>query len=252
MFSNDSDDGALRRPPHLARGDALFLDFDGTLVDLAGSPEEVRVAPEVPRLLTAASDWLGGALAVVSGRPVADLLRLLHPFAGAIAGQHGIELRRGDGRLWQRPRDPVLARSRAPLAELAARHRGVRLEDKGGTIALHYRQAPGQGPAVRAAVRRAALASAGRLRAMEGKRVVELMPRGIGKGGAIAAIAAEPPFRGRTPVFIGDDVTDEDGFAMIERLGGISIRVGFGPSGARYRLADAGDVTSWLARSIGG
>ncbi|HVC50397.1 MAG TPA: trehalose-phosphatase [Stellaceae bacterium] len=247
MFS----DAALRRPPDLACDDALFLDFDGTLVELAATPDSVRVAPEVPRLLAALSDWLGGAVAVVSGRPVADLLRLLAPFSGVMAGQHGSELRHGDGRLSRRKRDPALTRNHAALARLAARHRGVMLEDKGNTLALHYRQAPGFGAACRAAVRRAALASAGRLRAIDGKRVIELMPRGVGKGAAIAALSAAPPFHGRTPVFVGDDVTDEDGFAAIERLGGISIRVGAGPSAARYRLADEHDVAAWLAQSIG-
>ncbi|MGH7092869.1 MAG: trehalose-phosphatase, partial [Stellaceae bacterium] len=232
MFRND----ALCRPPRLTCGDALFLDFDGTLVDLAPTPDSVRVATEVPRLLIALSDWLDGALALVSGRPVADLLRLLAPFSGVMAGQHGIELRYGDGRLSRRKRDPALVRSYPALARLAARHRGMMLEDKGGTLALHYRQAPGFGAACRAAVRRAALASAGRLRAIDGKRVIELVPRGIGKGAAIVALTAAPPFHGRTPVFVGDDITDEDGFAAIERLGGISIRVGAGPSAARYRL----------------
>jgi trehalose 6-phosphate phosphatase len=242
--------GGLPVPPALHRDNALFLDFDGTLVDIAAAPDLVRVAPELPHLLGSLADLLDGSLALVSGRSLDELTGLLASFSGAMAGQHGSERRRSDGSVLKSPVPPALARAARVMADFAERHPGVMLEDKGGSLALHYRQAPWLAAACGALVRRVVDFSGAALKAIDGKMVVELMPRTTGKGQAIAAFLAEPPFRGRVPVFVGDDVGDEQGFAVVDRLGGISVRVGAGPTAARHRLADVGDVLAWLAQSV--
>jgi trehalose 6-phosphate phosphatase len=167
-----------------------------------------------------------------------------------MAGQHGYERRRSDGSILRSPVPPALARAAPVMADFAEQHPGVMLEEKGGSLALHYRQAPSLAAACGALVRRVLDASRGALKAIDGKMVVELMAGTAGKGQAITAFLAEPPFRGRMPVFVGDDSGDEEGFAVVDRLGGISVRVGAGPTVARHRLADAGDVMAWLARSV--
>jgi trehalose 6-phosphate phosphatase len=242
--------GWLPVPPLLRRDHALFLDFDGTLVDIVAAPDLVRVAPELPPLLGLIADFLGGSLALVSGRALDDLVRLLAPFSGAMAGQHGRERRRSDGSVLSSPVPPALARAATMLADFAQQHPGVMLEDKGGTLALHYRQAPSLAAGCHERVRRVVDASGGALKAIDGKMVVELMPGNAGKGQAIAVFLAEPPFKGRMPVFVGDDSGDEEGFVVVDRLGGISVHVGAGPTAARHRLADVAEVLAWLARSV--
>jgi trehalose 6-phosphate phosphatase len=241
--------GELPAPPALCRYNALFLDFDGTLVEIAPAPDLVRVAPELPYLLGEVADLLDGSLALVSGRPLDELAGLLTPFSGAIAGQHGRERRRSDGRVLRFPVPPALARAAPVMADFAERHPGVMLEDKGGSLALHYRQAPWLAAACGALVRHLVDASGGALKAIDGKMVVELMSRSAGKGQAIASFLVEPPFLGRVPVFVGDDVGDEEGFAVVDRLDGISVHVGDGPTMARHRLAAVGDVLAWLAQA---
>jgi trehalose 6-phosphate phosphatase len=236
-------------PPPLRAGDALFLDFDGTLVSLADAPQRVYVAPEVPRCLDALSRRLDGAVAIVSGRTVADLRRRLKPWDGPIVGQHGLEIRHADARLVRR----AVAPAEFPgLARFAATHPGVMLEHKGATVALHYRHAPDLAAAAVDAAVAAVNGAAGNWRIVEGKMVVELVPRGIGKGAAILELLREPPFRGRRPVFAGDDRTDEDGFATVTAEGGVAVRVGPGASAASYRLADVAAVLAWLGREEGG
>jgi trehalose 6-phosphate phosphatase len=237
-------------PPPLRRDQALFLDFDGTLVEIAPAPSLVRVPAELPHLLGELADRLGGAVAVVSGRPLDELVRMLAPFAGGIAGDHGLERRYGDGNVTRCLTHPELERFRPLAADFATRHDGVLLEDKGASLALHYRQAPSLASRCHALVRRAAQASNGALAAVAGKMVIELMPRSGGKGRAIADFLADAPFHGRLPVFIGDDTTDEDGFAAVDRLGGISIHVGGGATIARHNLATVGEVWAWLARGL--
>jgi trehalose 6-phosphate phosphatase len=238
-------------PPLLRRDQALFLDFDGTLVAIAPSPDLVRVAPELPDLLRALSLMLDGAIALVSGRTVDDLARLVAPFSGALAGQHGLERRSLDGTVIRSPAEPTLAPIRREFARFAAMHHGVFLEDKGCGLALHYRQAPALASACKTLVQRVAEAGGDAFTFIDGKMVAELTPRQGGKGRAIATFLAETPFHGRMPVFVGDDTTDEDGFAVINDLGGASIHVGEGATAARYRLADVGDVLAWLDASLG-
>jgi trehalose 6-phosphate phosphatase len=167
-----------------------------------------------------------------------------------MAGQHGRESRRSDGSVLRSSVPSALARAAPMLADFAQQHPGMMLEDKGGTLALHYRQTPSLAAACRELVHRVVDASGGELKAIDGKMVVELMPGTAGKGQAIAVFLAEPPFRGRKPVFVGDDSGDEDGFVVINRAGGISVRVGAGPSAARHRLADVAEVLAWLAQSV--
>jgi trehalose 6-phosphate phosphatase len=237
-------------PPPLHRDHALFLDFDGTLVEIAPGPGLVRVPAELPALLDELADRLGGAIAVVSGRPLDELARMLAPFAGGIAGDHGLERRYGGGKVTRCLTHPELDRYRPLVADFAARHEGVLIEDKGGSLALHYRQAPSLGQRCRAIVEQAAQASNGALAAMGGKMVIELVPRSADKGRAITDFLADAPFRGRLPVFIGDDTTDEDGFAVVNRLGGISVHVGGGATIAHYNLAAVPDVLTWLDRGL--
>jgi len=227
---------------------ALFLDFDGTLVDFAPRPDEVRPAPGLASVLGRAAEALGGALAVVTGRPIREIDHWLDASVAAVAGVHGAERRSVDGRVaasaGASPPPGEAARARARLAAVADAHRGVVFEDKGCAFALHYRAAPERREACVDAVK--ALESPA-FEVLGGAAVVELRSRGVHKGAAIAAFMAEPPFTGRTPVFAGDDVTDEDGFRTVNDMGGVSVLAGPDrPTGARHRLPDVGSVIAWL------
>ncbi|HZN85701.1 MAG TPA: trehalose-phosphatase [Burkholderiales bacterium] len=228
---------------------ALFLDVDGTLLEHAARPDAVRVAAPVHQLLEALRLATRGALALISGRAIDDIDALFAPLRLPVAGQHGAERRDAAGRLHrhQGAAEPV-RRAAARLGAFAARHAGLVFEDKGHNLALHYRQAPAAAQAAQAALRAAALELGGDYEVLEGKMVVELKPAGRDKGRAIAEFMAEAPFAGRTPVFIGDDVTDEFGFGVVNRLDGHSVKVGPGASAARHRLADAAAVREQLAQ----
>ncbi|WP_372069808.1 trehalose-phosphatase (plasmid) [Tistrella mobilis] len=231
---------------------ALFLDVDGCLVDIAPTPDAVVVEPGLPALLDRLTARFGGALALVSGRPLAELEQLFHPARPAAAGQHGLEWR-GRPPL---PRPEGFEALDAPLQAFAEAHPGVLLERKSHGFALHYRAAPAAGAGALALACRLAATTAPELRVMPGKMVVELRMAGADKGTAIRAFMEAPPFRGRVPVFAGDDVTDEDGFAMVNAMGGHSIRVGpdIGTghgappaSAARWTVPDAPGFRRWLA-----
>ena len=246
----------MTRPPRLDRSSALFIDIDGTLLEIAPRPELVRVPPGLADLLGRLTQTHEGALAVVSGRSLADLDRLLQPWQGAAAGVHGAERRSADGSriesretVADRAAATALDRLRPSLAGLAETWPGAWLEDKGRTLALHYRVIPDKEQEIREAVARLAQPENDALRLIAGKLVVELQPRHHGKGGAIAAFLAEPPFHGRRPVFIGDDATDEDGFTEVNRRGGVSIRVGapLAASAAVHYLSSVSEVLDWLA-----
>jgi trehalose 6-phosphate phosphatase len=234
---------------------ALFLDVDGTLLEIAPRPELVQVPDGVPSLLIRLSAEREGALALVSGRPLVQLDRLFQPWQGAAAGLHGLERRRADGMLdCAADSDSAAALDclRPKLAALAADGTGLMLEDKGATLALHYRATPEREPEIRAIVEVLHREIASALRLIPGKMVVEFQPRSADKGRAIAAFLTEPPFLGRRPVFVGDDTTDEDGFAEIRRRGGIAIRVGHfdGATAANYRLPTVEAVLVWLAGRV--
>ncbi len=231
---------------------ALFLDVDGTLLEIAPRPDLVRVPEGLPSLMIRLSAQRDGALALISGRPLAQLDRLFQPWQGAAAGLHGLERRRADGILdclVDGDSAAALDRLRPKLAALTADGTGLILEDKGGTLALHYRAAPQRAPEIRAVVEALHRENASALRLIAGKMVVEFQPSSVDKGRAIAAFLAEPPFRGRRPVFVGDDTTDEDGFTEIRRRGGIAVRVGLfdHATTANYRLPSVEAVLAWLA-----
>lgn len=244
----------LPAPPRPKAQAALFLDVDGTLLEIAPRPDLVRVPRRLPVLLTALAARRGGALALVSGRSLADLDRLFPSWRGAAAGLHGLERRDAEGGLVRVADSAALAalgRLRAPLAEFVQARPGLLLEDKGETIALHYRDRPQAEAELRAFADSLVRASGAVLRLIAGKKVVEFQPRAANKGAAIAAFLAAPPFCGRCPVFLGDDVTDEDGFAVVNRQGGISVRIGApAVTAARYRLDSVTAALHWLAGLI--
>ncbi len=234
-------------PPPLGRDAALFLDFDGTLVALAATPEAIEVPPALVALLSDLSDQLGGALAVVSGRQIDSIDRFLAPLRLPAAGEHGVQRRNADGHTHeQAPPDllPVLDIAN----ELARVHEGLLVERKHAAVALHYRLAPQLEAVCRDAMSRA-IAGNAQLELMHGKFVFEIKPAGINKGVAIDAFMREAPFAGRTPVFAGDDTTDESGFALVQPRGGIAIKVGSGPSLALHRLESPRAVYEWLVQA---
>lgn len=238
--------------PALDREAALFLDVDGTLLEIAPRPDEVRVPAGLPDLLERRAGERGGALALVSGRALADIDALFRPWQGAAAGLHGLERRRADLSL-DRALDPeaagALDRLRPQFALLARRIRGLLVEDKGATIALHYRAVPERAAEVIAAVESLRHPA---LREILGKMVIEFQPRIRNKGAAVAAFLAEPPFIGRLPVYLGDDTTDEDAFAEINRRGGVSVLVGPArATAAMRRLPSVASVLDWLFASDG-
>ena len=234
--------------------DALFLDFDGTLVEIAPTPSSIRAAPYLPDLLERLEARLDGALALVTGRPVAEVDLFLAPYRPAVAGVHGRDLRLP--RTGERFREPVdtaaMVEARRRLETLAALYPGTLLEDKGESVALHYRNAsPEAGEAVRAAALAAVEAGGGALKLLPGKMVAELMPAGVDKGVAIERLLARAPFAGRTPVFVGDDVTDEAGFLVTKRLGGLGIKIGGGTTtAAGCYLPDVQALHAWLRRAV--
>ena len=226
---------------------AFFLDVDGTLLEHAEHPQAVHVSAELRGLLERLLGATEGAVALISGRSVEDIERLFAPLAVAIGGQHGTERRSASGALHrQSPPLEQMGRAAAELVRLTAAHEGLVFENKGMTLALHFRRAPG----LAALVAREMYAIADRLgdafELQAGKLVYEIKPSGKDKGSAIAEFMAEMPFRGRTPVFVGDDLTDEQGFAVVNKLGGHSVKVGSGVSRARFSLANASAVHAWL------
>ena len=229
--------------------DALFLDFDGTLVEIVDRPNAVVVDPALPGILARLRERLGGALALVSGRSVATLDGFLAPFAGDAAGLHGVEYRVG-GRFF--PCDPgghpALRRGVERLHAAVAGWPGVLVEDKGCSVALHWRLAPDHAEDARSLMMGLAAELGAAYRIQAGKAVAEILPASSGKGPAIARLMAEAPYRGRRPVFIGDDLTDENGFAVVNDLGGLSVRIGGGDTIAGARLPDPAALLAVLPR----
>lgn len=226
---------------------ALFLDVDGTLLEIAAAPAAVRVPQRVIDVLASLDERLSGAFALVSGRLIVDVDRLFAPLRLAVAGAHGAERRAASGRLQRRDDSLALAPAKRLLTEWSALHPGTLLEDKGSALALHYRQAPAHEAAARHIVADALLAAGPEFHSQEGKKVLEIRADGVGKGQAIAAFMGEQPFVGRLPVFVGDDLTDEAGFETVNRLGGHSIAVGVArATHATWHLADEASVLDWL------
>jgi trehalose 6-phosphate phosphatase len=238
-------------PPPPASDWALFLDIDGTLLTHAETPDAVYVDDALRALLEQLRSLCGGALALVSGRAVDDVDALFAPLVLPVAGQHGVERRDATGVRHRLPFPEEHLRQVAQrFAAFKARHPGIVFEDKGHNLALHYRLAPQLEREVRALVEHAVADLGGDFELQAGKMVVELKPGGHDKGSAIATFMAEAPFAGRTPVFIGDDLTDEFGFTTVQRLGGHAVKVGEGETVADWRLADVAAVRAWLAGAV--
>ena len=242
-----------RFPPAPSFDWAYFLDVDGTLLDIADTPNAVYVDTAMLDLIARLYRESGGAMALVSGRAISDLEKLLGTLRLPLAGQHGLERRDAAGRLWMHAAPPAAKCAiKEALAPVLQRHPGLLLEDKGLTLALHYRLAPHLASYAHRLMGRLAEDAGAGLEVQLGKRVAEVKPSGIDKGTAVAEYLLESPFKGRRPVFIGDDLNDEHGFAEVNKLDGISIKVGNGVSCARYRLPDVAAVRRWLGNELKG
>lgn len=228
---------------------AYFLDVDGTLIEIAETPEAVAVPSRTIDIVRDLSVATGGAVALVSGRPIATLDHLFHPLRLPTAGLHGLELRDAGGKA---ELSAVAPAELGPLAEkltqFSLAHPGVLIEHKGLTVALHYRSAPGAADAAVALAEQLAIEYRGIFALQRGKKVMEFRPPGAHKGDVVRSFMAQAPFAGRRPVFIGDDVTDEDGFADVNTRDGISIRIGEqADTAAQWRIADVPALIDWLA-----
>jgi len=230
---------------------AFFLDVDGTLLDIADAPDLVRVDARVRDVLGGLERASAGAVALVSGRSIADLDALFAPLRLPAAGLHGAERRDAAGRLHLHPVDPRLDSVRAGLRAWSQAHSGTLVEDKGAAIALHYRGALASEAEARSLVERLVQGLGDGFVMQEGKCVLEIKPSGVSKATAIREFLDEIPFSGHVPVFVGDDITDEDGFEAVSSVGGLAIAVGDRPSRhARYRLPEVASVLDWLGRYV--
>lgn len=236
-------------PRLLTDRSALFLDFDGTLADLARQPDAVQVHPTLVALLNSLHQRLDGALALVTGRAREDLEPMLaSPWPWPAAFEHGaVRLSVHGGLASTRPEG--LARAIGAAERLVAQHSGLLLEHKQTSMALHFRLAPTLEALCVDTLARAVAHDPG-LQLLRGKAVVEVKSSRVSKGLAIEAFMQEAPFAGRVPVFAGDDVTDEAGFDVVQRLGGQGIKVGDGPTRARHRCPDPDTLRVWLAESL--
>ncbi len=235
-------------PPALPEHCALFLDVDGTLVGFRDDPDAVALPKGGLETMIQLVARLEGALAVVSGRPLAALDRIFAPLTLPAAGMHGQELRGAANT--RRVVPAAMAELRREATVLAHRYPGVRVEDKGGALALHWRAAPRAAAALQALATRF-LPRLDGYRSQPGDQVLELVPADVDKGGAVRKLLEQPPFADRTPVFVGDDLTDEYGFEAVNSLGGWSVLVGPRPnSHAMYALADVSAVHAWLRSNL--
>lgn len=233
--------------PPFAPNRAFFLDVDGTLLELADNPDEVMVSPGLIEVLSQLYRANGGAVALISGRTIRDLDRLFAPLQMPAAGQHGLERRdHGGGLHYHHELDERLDSVRERLQRFVETNPGVLLEDKGFSLAVHYRRAPDKENQAAVLIRELMSGVGDDFHILKGKMVFEIKPGGRNKGMAIEEFMQESPFRHRTPVFIGDDITDEDGFAVVNNLGGYSIKVGEGDSAAGWHLDKPSRVLDYL------
>ncbi|MGQ3070367.1 MAG: trehalose-phosphatase [Ferrovibrionaceae bacterium] len=231
---------------------ALFVDIDGTLLELADRPDTVVVPAGLAGLLHRLYDRLDGALALVTGRPLVDVAWLFPEFKGDAAGLHGAEWRCGGAKaaIHQDPK-PLLAIAKR-FEALAIAHPGLLVEHKGPSVALHYRHVPKAAVLVEAAMTAAMVELGPGWQLIAGKAVFEILPAAASKGQAIDRFLDHQPYAGRKPAFLGDDVTDESGFAAVLNHGGLAIKVGPGDSRAPYRLPSVTAVHHWLRQLAGG
>jgi len=234
--------------PAIDSRSALFLDVDGTLLDLAHTPDAVVVPKDLQQALVRLHEELNGALAFVSGRSLLTIDRLFSPLRTAAIGCHGAEVRGADGKV-RALCGPVANDIRALFHDLTKRHPGVILEDKFFTLALHYRLAPEARPGLVAALEQhAELLAAEGIVLMAGKSVIEARMAGIDKGVGFRALIAEKPFAGRRALFGGDDTTDLDVFRILPELGGVGFSVGRHFPGVEHAFASPRAVRQWLVR----
>lgn len=232
-------------PPDLDRKSALFLDLDGTLLEIAATPELVVVPPALPALLAHLHHQLDGAVAIVSGRPMGQIDRLLIPFRASAAGEHGVSLRYSDGTMEELPIDIAVPDVwHEALNNAVERWPGVRVETKPHGVAVHYRLAPERENEVWQLVRALVAPDHPWFRLIPAREAVEIGLRSASKGHAVERLMSHAPFHGRRPIFIGDDFTDEAGMSMARRFGGLGLRVSevFG--------GDPAQVRAWLTHGM--
>jgi trehalose 6-phosphate phosphatase len=231
---------------------AILLDIDGTLLDLAPTPREVWVPPGLARTLNGLLEKTAGALALVSGRSLNDIDLIFAPEQFPAVGGHGAEMRiSADNESVATHAPPMDKELKRRLAAIARLSPGILLEDKGYSLALHYRLAPHAEKAIYEAIAliRADLPNAP-IELMPGKCVYEIKHSGFNKATGVLELMAHEPFRGRRPIFIGDDVTDESVFALMPDLGGLAFSVGRRAMGVADHFDEPRDVRQWLARLL--
>lgn len=238
-------------PPPPDMSWAWFFDFDGTLVELASSPSSVVVHHELPDLIARLLRLTGGAVSLITGRAIVDIDEFLPRDSISIVGQHGLERRTADGETVSHSMpanglDEVMS----ALRKAVARHPGIVAERKSRSIALNYREAPRLAGYVHRLMREQQALHLPAFSIQRGKGIVELKPAAMDKGLAINQLLAVEPFAGRLPVFLGDDVSDEIGFEVVNAIGGHSIKVGPERTAAQYRLSDVTEVRKWLRAGI--
>ncbi|MBU9685707.1 trehalose-phosphatase [Burkholderia gladioli] len=231
---------------------AFFFDFDGTLVDLAPTPDGIHVPDSLPAMLSELRTLARGAVAIVSGRGIDSIDSFLGLVDLPVAGLHGAERRDANGDTMRVGfNDERLLRIERELAAVVERNPGTLLEIKGAAVALHFRNAPEREGVAREAAERLVAEYPDAYVLQPGKMVFEIKPKGVDKGRAITAFLGEPPFAGRRPVFAGDDLTDEKGFAVVDAAGGLSIKIGAGDTSAKTRLdsveAMRAQIAQWIA-----
>jgi len=233
-------------PPIDPERTALFLDLDGTLAPFASHPDGVGPDPRRTAILRALRQTLADRLAVISGRTLDEIDRILEGSVGAAAGVHGLDRRRANGARATTPPHPAIGEATAAFVRFAQRHPGALVETKALSVALHYRNAPG---AMAEAVKEAeGLALSTGLALQRGDKVAELRTPGHDKGAALALFMQEPPFMDALPVFVGDDYTDESAFEAAAKLGGYGVLVGkIRVTAARFSISGVTDVLGWLS-----
>jgi trehalose 6-phosphate phosphatase len=227
---------------------ALFLDVDGTLLEIAATPDRVRVPASLRNTLQLSFAREQGALALLSGRSLEELDDLFGPCQFPASGKHGLEVRLPGGKVMRPAIDPaILDNARRRLWNMQDEHRGLLLEDKGMALAMHFRQAPSLELEVKQVMNELLTELDDAFVLQRGKCVVELMPRGFSGRNAIELFMSQREFAGRTPVFVSDDPIDEIGFEAVNEMGGHTIRVGnLEETAARYRFSTVSTVVAWL------
>lgn len=229
---------------------AFFFDVDGTLAEIQPHPDDVFIETDLLSALSRLTELTRGAVALVSGRPVVELDKLVAPLMLPLAGIHGAERRDASYTLHQVELPATVPGALAEeLSQMTTSMPGIYLENKGVAWAVHYRQAPEYAESVMECVA-SMVERYPSLTLQPGKCVVEIKPAASDKGSAISAFMSESPFCGRTPVFLGDDLTDERGFLVVNAMQGISVKIGEGDTEARYRLQDIRMVREWLIQLV--